>query len=101
MSVLGCAIKVGFINSRCLFLASRKNNTVQLDFGFASRVRVFYATAVRCFRVPVPSHWETVYTFSKKSFMKKSYISYTARRDILYTKAFSGVELGEGLRFGV
>ena len=36
-----------------------------------------------------------------QSFMKKSYISYTARRDILYTKAFSGVELGEGLRFGV
>ena len=62
-----------------MFLASRKNNTVQLDFGFSSRVRVFYATAVRCFRVPVPSHWETVYTFSKKSFMKKSGISVKKR----------------------
>lgn len=37
----------------------------------------------------------------KKSFRKKSYISYTVRRDILYTKAFSGVGLGAGLRFGV
>lgn len=37
-----------------MFLASRKNNTVQLDFGFASKVRMFYAKEVWRFLVPVP-----------------------------------------------
>ena len=64
--------------------------------GFASKVRRFYAKKSDVFESPYPYIWRLSQQSGgclappKKSFMKKTYISYTAWRKIQQTKAFSG-----------